>query len=192
MRRVGVVLIALLGLLFTATSVAALASAGAQPALRSLHLAIDTEGEENAYSEIYLYGDCAGVPASPARATFSGDGQHRTLTIANPCVGEWRRGGGRHSLPGLALTPHPGNGHFAASIEFGACCEDVGRHTYTLTVTYAGQKLTARITVVVTPGRGARERGYAIKVAGVPPEPSGELGPGPSYLAGADLSASRR
>jgi hypothetical protein len=143
----------------------ALASAGAQPAPRSLDAVIDTEGEQNAYSEIYLYGDCASVPASPARATFSGYGQHRTLTIANPCVGGWHRGGGRGSLPGLALTPHPGNGRFAASIEFGAWGEDVGRHTYRLTFTYAGQRLTARITVVVKPGSGARDRGYAIHVA---------------------------
>jgi hypothetical protein len=192
MRRIVVAPIALLGLLFAAASVAALASADTQSVPRSLHAVIDTEGEQNAYSEIYLYGDCASVPASPARATFSGYREHRTLTIANPCVGEWHRSGGRGSLPGLALTPHPGNGHFAASIEFGAWGEDLGRHTYALTVTYAGQKLAARITVIVTPGRGARERGYAIKVAGVPPEPSGELVSGPNYLAGADLTASRR
>jgi hypothetical protein len=139
MRRIGVALTLLLGLLLTEASVAALATADAQPAPRSLHAVIDTEGEENAYSEIYLYGDCAGVPPSPARVSFSGHRERRTLTIANPCLGEWHRSGGRGSLPGLALTPRPGNGHFAASIEFGASGEDVGRHRYTLTLTYAGR-----------------------------------------------------
>ena len=191
MRRIGVALIALLGVLFTAASAVALASADAQPAPRSLHAVIDTEGEAGAYAEIYLYGNCAVGPASPTRATFSGHDEHRTLTIANPCVGEWHRSGGRDSLLGLALTPHPGNGHFAASIEFGAWGQDVGRHTYALTVTYAGQRLTAKITAIVTRGRGARERGYAIKVAGVQPEPSGEYVSGPSDLGGTDIPACR-
>jgi hypothetical protein len=182
MRRIGVALIALGGLLFIGGSLAGLTSASTQRAPRSLRLAIDTEAEENAYSEIYLYGDCAGVPASPAHATFSGHGEHRTLTIANPCVGEWHRSGGRGPLPGLSLTPHPGNGHFAASIEFGVGGEEVGRHRYALTVTYAGQRVTAKITVTVTPGRGARERGGSLKVAGVPPESSGNYAPIPGYL----------
>jgi hypothetical protein len=183
MRRIGVALIALLGLLFTVGSLAALTSASTQPAPRSLRLAINTEGEENGYSEIYLYGDCAGVPASPARATFSGYGEHRTLTIANPCVGEWHRSGGRGPLPGLSLIPHPGTGHFAGSIAFGVGGEEVGRHRYALTVTYAGQRATAKITVIVTPGRGARERGGALKVTGVVlREPSGDYAPIPGYL----------
>jgi hypothetical protein len=116
------------------------------------------------YSEIDLLGDCAHVPASPVRVTFSGHGRHRTLTIANPCIGEWHRSGGR-PLPGLGLTLHPGNGHFAASIVFGASGGPLGRHRYTLTVTYAGQRLTARVIAIVTPGGGPGNRGYAIKVA---------------------------
>jgi hypothetical protein len=125
---------------------------------------INTESEPN-YSEVDFLGDCAHVPASPARVTFSGHGRHRTLTIANPCVGEWHRSGGRGSLPGLGLTPHPGNGHFAASIIFGASGGPLGRHGYALTVTYAGQSVTARITARITPGGGPGNRGYAIKVA---------------------------
>lgn len=134
----------------------------------SLLAVIDTEGEQNAYSEIHFFGDCADVPARPARATFSDHNEHRTLTIANPCHGEWHRSGGRGSMPGLSLTPHPGYGHFAASIVFGPAGEDVGRHKYTLTVTYAGQRLTARITTSITPGSGPLERRYAIRVAVTP------------------------
>src|SRR5580698_5878485 len=55
--RIGVALIAPVVLLLTAGSLAALTSASTQPAPRSLRLAINTEGEENGYSEIYLYGD---------------------------------------------------------------------------------------------------------------------------------------
>jgi hypothetical protein len=120
---------------------------------------------EPSYSEVDLLGDCAHVPASPARVTFSGRGRHRTFTIANPCVGEWHHSGG-HPLPGLGLVLHPGNGHFAASIVFGASGGPLGRHRYTLTVTYEGQRLADRITTIITPGGGPGNRGYAMKVTG--------------------------
>lgn len=146
------------------TAAACVGSAGAHPVSQSLRAEIDTEGEQNAYSEIYFSGDCANAPVRTARATFSGHSGHRTLMIANPCFGEWHTRGRRGALPGLALTPHPGDGHFAASIAFGAWGQDVGRHRYTLTVTYAGQRLTAMIMVIVTPGSGPGRRGYAIKI----------------------------
>jgi hypothetical protein len=47
---------------------------------------------------------------------------------------------------------------------FDAWGEEVGRHKYMLTVAYAGQTLTARITTSTMPGAGPRERRYAIHV----------------------------
>ena len=159
MRRLGT-----LTLLTTCLVLAmAFGVASAHAATVSLRAVIDTEGAANAYSEIYLFGDCANVPASPARVTFSGYGEHRTLTIANPCVGEWHRSGGAGPLPGLALTPHRGTGHLAASVEFGTWGEP-GRRTYLLTVAYARQRLTALVTVIVTPGRGRDDGGSAIRI----------------------------
>ncbi len=134
-----------------------------QSTTRPLRAVIDTEGEPNAYAEVLLLGNCAKVPVTRARVTFSGEGEHRTLTIANPCVGEWHRSGGPGAMPGLTLTPHRGNGRFAASVEFGTWGEP-GRHSYLLTVTYARQRLTAEVRVTVTQGQGRDDRGYEISV----------------------------
>jgi hypothetical protein len=120
---------------------------------------------EPSYFEVEFLGDCAHVPARPARVTFSGHGRHRTLTITNPCVGEWHHSGGR-PLPGLGLVLHPGNGHFAAGIVFFPSGGPIGRHRYTLTVTYAGQRLKDKITITITAGGGPGHRGYAMTVTG--------------------------